>query len=115
MWAGPAERWIAACDLLLDLDLDVIVPGQGPVTDRAGVHEVLDYLCFVVTEATKRFEDALEVGTAIASIDLGKYASLPQFGRLVQNVVNVYRSLDPDAPQPSTIEILKQMATLEGI
>jgi hypothetical protein len=62
-----------------------------------------------------RMRGRLDVGTAIASIDLGKYASLPQFGRLVQNVVNVYRSLDPDAPQPSTVEILKQMATLEGI
>jgi cyclase len=114
IWAGPAERWIAACDLLLDLDLDVIVPGHGPVTDKSGVHEVRDYLCFVVTEATKRFEDGLDVGAAIASIEPGKYASLPQFGRLAQNVANVYRSLDPDAPQPSTAEILEQMATLEG-
>jgi glyoxylase-like metal-dependent hydrolase (beta-lactamase superfamily II) len=115
VWAGPTERWIAACDLLLDLDLDVIVPGHGPVTDKSGVHQVRDYLQFVLTEATKRFEEGLDIAAAIASIDLGKYASLPQFGRLAQNVANVYRSLDPDAPQPSTAELLEQMARLEGI
>lgn len=114
IWAGPAERWIAACDLLLDLDLDVIVPGHGPLTDKSGVHEVRDYLQFVVGEATKRFEDGLDVAAAIASIDLGKYARLPEFGRLAQNVVSVYRSLDPDAPLPSTTEVLEYMATLEG-
>jgi cyclase len=114
VWAGPTERWIAACDLLLDLDLDVIVPGHGPVTDKSGVHEVRGYLCFILAEATKRFEDGLDIGAAIASIDLGKYASLPQFGRLAQNVASVYRSLDPDAPQPNTVEVLQYMATLEG-
>jgi glyoxylase-like metal-dependent hydrolase (beta-lactamase superfamily II) len=114
IWAGPAERWIAACDLLLDLDLDVIVPGHGPVTDKAGVHQVRDYLRFVVTEATKRFEDGLDVRAAVASIDLGKYAEVPQFGRLAQNVANVYRSLNPDAPQPTPAEVLEQMARLEG-
>jgi cyclase len=114
IWAGPAERWIAACDLLLDLDLDVIVPGHGPVTDKSGVHEVRDYLSFVLAEATKRYEEGLDVVAAIASIDLGKYANLPQRGRLAQNVVNVYRSLDPDAPQPNTAEVLAAMAALEG-
>lgn len=114
VWAGPVERWIAACDLLLDLDLDVIVPGHGPVTDKSGVHEVRGYLQFVLVEATKRFEDGLDVSAAIASIDLGKYARLPEFGRLAQNVINVYRSLDPDAPLPSTADVLEYMATLEG-
>lgn len=75
---------------------------------------VLTMRC-IASAATKRFEDGLDVGAAIASIDLGKYASLPQFGRLVQNVVSAYRSLDPDAPQPSTVETLEQMARLEGI
>jgi cyclase len=114
VWAGPIERWIAACDLILDLDLDVIVPGHGPVTDKSGVHEVRDYLEFVVSEATKRFEDGLDVAAAIASIDLGKYANLSEHGRLAQNVLKVYQSLNPDAPQPSTAEMLQIMATLEG-
>jgi len=78
VWAGPTERWIAACDLILDLDLDVIVPGHGPVTDKRGVHGVRDYLSFVIAEATKRFEDGLTVEQAVESIDLGHYARVCQ-------------------------------------
>ena len=44
MWAGPLANWIAACDLMLGMDVDVVVPGHGPVTDKAGVAAVRDYL-----------------------------------------------------------------------
>lgn len=37
MWAGPAERWIAAIDRVLELDPERIVPGHGPVTDADGM------------------------------------------------------------------------------
>ncbi len=37
MWAGPVENWIAACDAILDMDVETIVPGHGPVTDKKGV------------------------------------------------------------------------------
>ena len=47
MWAGPAGSWIAALHRLLDLDAEHYVPGHGPVTDAAGVREVIDYLAHV--------------------------------------------------------------------
>ena len=47
VWAGPLSNWIAACDLMLGMDVDVVVPGHGPVTDKAGVASVHDYLSFV--------------------------------------------------------------------
>jgi glyoxylase-like metal-dependent hydrolase (beta-lactamase superfamily II) len=40
MWAGPVDNWIKACDLMLDLDAEVIVPGHGPITDKQGVESV---------------------------------------------------------------------------
>ena len=51
--------------------------------------------CSCRSEARKRFEDGLTVDAAIASIDLGKWAELPEHGRLAQNVINVYQQLDP--------------------
>ena len=35
VWAGPLSNWIAACDLILGMDVDTVVPGHGPVTDKA--------------------------------------------------------------------------------
>ena len=40
---APLGNWVAACDLILGLDVDTVVPGHGPVTDKAGVVEVRDY------------------------------------------------------------------------
>ncbi|MEV4421520.1 MBL fold metallo-hydrolase [Patulibacter sp. NPDC049589] len=43
MWAGPVSNWIAALDLLLELDADTIVPGHGPVCGPDGVRAMRDY------------------------------------------------------------------------
>src|SRR5438034_1297707 len=40
VWAGPLANWVAACDLMLGMDIDTVVPGHGPVTDKAGVAAV---------------------------------------------------------------------------
>ena len=114
VWAGPTSRWIAACDRILDMDLRAIVPGHGPVVDKSGVVPVRDYLQLVLDEATKRHDDGLDVEQAVASIDLGRYAGLPEHGRLAQNVLNVYQELDPTVPRPSRYDVLGRMGALEG-
>lgn len=113
VWAGPPQRWIDACDLILDLDVTVIVPGHGPVTDKSGVRKVRDYLTYVIDETTKRFEDGLSLEAAIASLAQGKYADLPEHGRIVQNVVSVYRTLSAEVTMPAG-EVFARMAALEG-
>ena len=34
VWAGPLSNWVAACDLMLAMDVQTVVPGHGPITDR---------------------------------------------------------------------------------
>jgi glyoxylase-like metal-dependent hydrolase (beta-lactamase superfamily II) len=114
VWAGPPQRWVDTCDLLLDMPLTTIVPGHGPLTGKNGVRQVRDYLEFVIREATRRYEDGLDVDAAIASIDLGEYADLPDNGRLAQNVVAVYQALDPEMAQRSRLDIFGKIAELEG-
>ena len=113
-WAGPIDRWIAACDLILDMDVDRIVPGHGPVSGKAEVRDMREYLVYVEKESRKRFEQGLVVDDAIASIDLGKWAELPEHGRLAQNVINVYQQLDPSLPRPDRFTVLERIAALEG-
>ena len=52
VWAGPLSNWIAACDLMLGLDVDTVVPGHGPVTDKSGVVTVREYLAHDDREET---------------------------------------------------------------
>ena len=115
VWVGPPQRWVDACDLLLDMPVDTFVPGHGPVTDKRGVIRVRDYLQFVITEATKRYEQGMSVDDAIASIDLGIYDELPGHGRIAQNVVAQYQALDPARPEGPRIEVFSKVAELEGV
>ncbi|CAM2838404.1 fumarylacetoacetate hydrolase family protein [Saccharomonospora xinjiangensis] len=32
VWAGPISNWIAACDTMIGLDVETVVPGHGPVS-----------------------------------------------------------------------------------
>lgn len=68
IWAGSIDGWIAACELIMSLDVDVVVPGHGNVTDKAGVKVFRDYLAWVQREVRARFDAGLEVEEAAADI-----------------------------------------------
>jgi glyoxylase-like metal-dependent hydrolase (beta-lactamase superfamily II) len=93
MWAGPVGNWIRACDLLLAMDVDVIVPGHGPITDRAGVQAVRDYLVHIYEEARRRYDAGMTATEAAHDIALGAYASWRDAERIVVNVHTIYREL----------------------
>jgi cyclase len=118
VWAGPLSNWVAACDLMLGMDVDTVVPGHGPVTDKSGVTAVRDYLAFVDTEATARHDagmDAWEAARDLARV-LGaseRFGSLGDFGRIAVNVETVYRTIDPSHHTPDVVEQFRRMAELE--
>jgi glyoxylase-like metal-dependent hydrolase (beta-lactamase superfamily II) len=118
VWAGPLANWVAACDLILGMDVDTVVPGHGPLTDDSGVAAVRDYLAVVDAEATERFEggvDAFEAARDIGRL-LGvdeRFSELGEFGRIAVNVETVYRNLDPGHESPDIVEQFRRMAELD--
>ena len=54
IWAGPVKNWIDACDYMLDLDVETVVPGHGPITDKRGIEAMRAYLVYVTEEARLR-------------------------------------------------------------
>jgi glyoxylase-like metal-dependent hydrolase (beta-lactamase superfamily II) len=54
LWAGPVENWLRALDAVIELEPEVVVPGHGPLTDRAGVQRMKDYWECVLTGVTDR-------------------------------------------------------------
>lgn len=118
VWAGPLSNWVAACDLMLGMNIDTIVPGHGPLTDKAGVTAVRDYLAFVDEEATTRFESGVDAFDAARDIGraLGldeRFSELGEFGRIAVNVETVYRTLEPGHVTPDVVEQFRRMAELE--
>jgi len=119
VWAGPLSNWVAACDLMLGMDIDTVVPGHGPLTDKAGVATVRDYLAFVDGAASARYNSGMDVWDAARDIALEigareEFSDWGEFGRIAVNVDTAYRSFDPSYVAPNVVEQFRRMAELEG-
>jgi cyclase len=113
-WAGPISNWIRACDRMLELGAEYIVPGHGPVTDDGGVRAVRDYLEHVQHEAAERHRRGMTAEEAMLDINLGRFAALDERGRLAQNVLAVYYELDPGLKHVDRTEVFRRIGILEG-
>jgi len=106
-WAAPflnngvATKWIEACDKILDMDVDVIVPGHGPIGTKKDLAAMREYLRYMKGEARLRYNAGMSVGRACADIRRGKYASwIGADDRMPMNLVRLYAefagTLSPD-------------------
>ena len=119
VWAGPLSNWVAACDLMLELDVVTVVPGHGPITDRSGITDVRDYLAFVEAEALgchaagiDCFDAARDIATMLRADP--RFNELGEYGRIAVNVDTVYRNVDADHVTPDVVEQFRRMADLEA-
>jgi glyoxylase-like metal-dependent hydrolase (beta-lactamase superfamily II) len=112
MWQGPIGNWIRACDRMLAMDLDVVVPGHGPITDRHGIEAVRSYLIYIRDEARRRYDAGLSARDAANDIALGDYSSWGDAERIAVNVDTLYREFSGAATPPNILELLDRMAEL---
>ena len=113
VWVGPLDNWIAACEMICAADVEHIVPGHGPLTDKNGVRAIRDYLVYVNSEATERYQGGMDAWDAARDISLNGFADWGEFGRLAVNVDTVYRSLDGTHKSPDVVEQFRRMFALE--
>lgn len=112
MWEGPISNWIGACDHILAMDVEIIVPGHGPITDKNGVRAVKSYLEYISLEARKRYDAGLSATDAAHDIALGDYASWGDAERIVVNVASLYREFSGDTSPPNVLALFGLMAEL---
>ncbi len=110
VWAGPIANWIRACDVMIAMDAPIVVPGHGPVTDPDGIRSVRGYLAYVAEQAEAAYRKGLSWSEAADTIDLGEYATWLDAERVVVNVYQRYRELDPDTPQSEVLALLVMQA-----
>lgn len=115
IWAGPTSNWLRACDRILAMDVETIVPGHGPITDKKGVAAVKGYLQYVYDEARKRYEAGMPAFEAAKDIPMDRYAAWSDGERIVVNVATIYRELSGDQSPPDMVSLFAQMAPLAGV
>lgn len=109
IWAGPIGNWIQACEQILAWDVETVVPGHGPIGDKAVVRGLRDYLVYVRDAATARYEAGMPWDEAAWDIGLEAFDSWLDRERIVANVANVYAELSKGAVAPDRAEILGKM------
>jgi cyclase len=115
IWAGPTSNWLRACDRILAMDVETIVPGHGPITDKKAVAEVKGYLQYVYDEARKRYEAGMAAFAAAKDIPMDRYAAWSDGERIVVNVATIYRELSGDQSPPDMVSLFAQMAPLAKV
>jgi cyclase len=112
IWAGPCENWLLAIDRILALDVETVVPGHGPITDKRGVLPVRDYLIYVRDEARKRYDAGMSQEEAVQDIALNDYATWSGAERIIVNVDYFYRQFSGDKTRRYFPDYLEAMAKL---
>lgn len=109
-WTGPVSNWIKACDIILGWDLDTIVPGHGPITDKDGVRRLRQYFEHLSSEARKRFDTGMSEAEAARDIAMDAYRDWIDDERLIINVNTLYREFSGVDTQPNAGELHARMA-----
>jgi cyclase len=112
MWDGPLENWVRACSTLLALDVDVVVPGHGPLTDKSGVRAMRDYW----VELQRAVEAGHAAGASAPEIARSFLASheyaAPE--RIVVSVDTALRGLANEGSSRDPLILLAEMAQFAG-
>ncbi len=110
MWAGPVSNWIAACDHILGLDVETVVPGHGPISGKAEVKALRQYLTELRDEAKKRFDAGLDWIAASEEIVADFFPHWIDRERVFINVNSLYREFQGDSRPPSAMKVFAEMA-----
>jgi 2-keto-4-pentenoate hydratase/2-oxohepta-3-ene-1,7-dioic acid hydratase in catechol pathway/glyoxylase-like metal-dependent hydrolase (beta-lactamase superfamily II) len=110
VWAGPIANWVAACDTMIALAAPTVVPGHGPITDPDGIRAVRGYLVHVSEQAEAAYRQGLSFAEAADTIDLGEYGNWLDAERVVVNVYQRYRELDPNTAELPVLALMTMQA-----
>jgi cyclase len=118
MWSGPIENWIAACDYLSALDVDYVVPGHGPITDKRGIRAVRNYLELVRAGAHEAHKASIPIEQAArhigAELNRAGYGDWCDGERVIVTVAGIYRALNQELEPVNIGAMLRAMAQYQS-
>lgn len=85
------SNFIRVIDRIKGLDVEIVVPGHGPLGSLRELEDSREYLVFLQEEARRCFERGMSEAEAAKAIDLGPYKQWLDWDRLERNVAAAYR------------------------
>jgi glyoxylase-like metal-dependent hydrolase (beta-lactamase superfamily II) len=111
-WAGPVSNWIGACERILAMDPQLIVPGHGPLATPDSVRELKAYFEYLYEEVRRCRGEGMTALEAARAIALDRWADWGDAERLVVNIANIYGELEGDHQPINPLVAFEQMAEL---
>ncbi|HEX4700792.1 MAG TPA: MBL fold metallo-hydrolase, partial [Pseudonocardiaceae bacterium] len=94
VFMGSVDGALRSLDWLAGFGANTVVPGHGPLIDKAGLPDVLAaherYYRFITDTARRGMADDLAPLAVATGLDLGEFASWPDAERLVLNLHRAY-------------------------
>ncbi len=109
VWDGPVSNWIKACDLMIGWDVEVVVPGHGPVSDLKAVRATRDYWLYLSAAARARFDAGMPVDQAVRDIALDQFEGWIDEERIVVNVHVLYGEFQGATKAPDFADMSAKM------
>jgi cyclase len=119
--SGWISKWIETIDQINQMDVDVIVPGHGPIGTKKELGLMREYLDMVRREARKGFDAGITAGKAAASIDMGKFEPWgdPAANRVPTHFVRLYAefkgSISPNTDSAASRAASEEYNALKGV
>jgi glyoxylase-like metal-dependent hydrolase (beta-lactamase superfamily II) len=104
-WYGPIARWVNACNIILDMDVDVVVPGHGPIATKEDVRRMRDYLLDVTEMARPLYEQGMDFLDAAYKIDLGEYRDWPDAERVIVTMRTLFDDFEAADERPVHVPV----------
>jgi glyoxylase-like metal-dependent hydrolase (beta-lactamase superfamily II) len=112
------SKWMESIDKVMKMDVDVIVPGHGPVGGKKDLAEAGEYFRFLKAEAKKRYDAKMSAGAAAADIKMGKYDNWMGPERILMNTVRLYDefkgTLTPDIDMEGTKQAILEYNAIKA-
>lgn len=93
-------KWLESIDRIMTMDVQMIVPGHGPIGGKPELAEMADYFVVLKREARSRYDARMSPGLAAAGIRMGKFENWIGPERIVMDTVRLYAecagTLTPD-------------------
>ncbi len=112
------SKWMEAIDKVMKWDVDVIVPGHGPVGGKKELAQAGEYFRYLKPEVKKRYDAKMTPGAAAADIKMGKYDNWMGPERIVMNTVRLYDefkgTLTPDIDVEGTKQAILEYNSIKA-
>ena len=121
LWDGSSRNWMKACERILALQPEIVLPGHGPVTDSQGVEDVRRYWEFLRAAVKFHYDRGHTASMAARSIlrrdeyQREKFARWDLQERIVINVHAIYRRMMGKSRRLSTwarLSLMREAAVL---